>query len=79
MDCRPHVTVQLVRENGTRIIGVTLSPLRVVFACLVLVVGGLGIGFLTSEWIRLRGVEHETVAVADRSLAQGAFIASVTA
>ena len=79
MDCRPHVTVQLVRENGTRIIGVTLSPLRVVFACLVLVVGGLGIGFLTSEWIRLRGVEHETVAVADRSLVQGAFIASVTA
>jgi murein DD-endopeptidase MepM/ murein hydrolase activator NlpD len=79
MNCRRHVTVQLVRENGTRITGVTLSPLRVISACLVLVVGGLGLGFLTGEWIRLRGVEHEKIAVSDQSLAQRSFIASVTA
>ncbi|MGH7333488.1 MAG: M23 family metallopeptidase [Candidatus Rokuibacteriota bacterium] len=78
MNCRRHVTVQLVRENGARIAGVTLSPLRLFSVGLVLVLGGLGVGFLTSEWLRLRGVEQETVAVIDQSRAQRAFIASVT-
>lgn len=78
MNCRRHVTVQVVRENGTRITGVTLSPFGVVSVCLVLVLSGLGVGLLTNEWLRLRGVEQERIAVTDQSRAQRAFIASVT-
>jgi murein DD-endopeptidase MepM/ murein hydrolase activator NlpD len=71
------VTVQLVRENGTRIIGVTVSPLHLLSICLVLAVGGLGVSRLAGEWLRLRGVEQAAVAVTDQSRVQGAFIASV--
>jgi murein DD-endopeptidase MepM/ murein hydrolase activator NlpD len=78
MNCRRHVTVQLVYGSRTRITGLTLSPLRLISACLVLVLGGLAVGLVTSEWLRLRGLERETTLVTDQSRAQRAFIESVT-
>lgn len=78
MNCRRSVTVQLVRENGTRVLAVTLFPLHLVAICLVLAVVGLGVSLLTGQWLRLRGVEQAAVAATDQSRVQGAFIASVT-
>jgi murein DD-endopeptidase MepM/ murein hydrolase activator NlpD len=76
MHCRRHVTVQLVRADGTRVTGVTASLTSLLAASLLLALVGVGIGVVAHEWSR--GVERTAATVTGQNREQRTFIESMT-
>jgi murein DD-endopeptidase MepM/ murein hydrolase activator NlpD len=76
MYCRRHVTVQLVRADGTRVTGLTASLSFLLAASLLLALVGVVIGLVAHEWFR--GVEQTAATVSGENHAQRTFIESMT-
>jgi murein DD-endopeptidase MepM/ murein hydrolase activator NlpD len=76
MHCRRHVTVQLVRGDGTRVTGLTVSLPYLLAACALLALTGLGVGLAANAW--LRGIAQTAAAVTDQNREQRTFIESMT-
>lgn len=78
MTSHRRLTVQFVRGDGTRIIGLTLSPPVVVCAWVLLVLASVGIGQLVAHWWRLDHLAREGAVASEQSRQQRAFIESIT-
>ena len=74
MNSHRRLTVQLVRGDGTRILGLSLSPAVLVCAGVVLLLGSVGAGSLAARWTRLDHLAREGVVAREKGRAQRALI-----